>query len=113
MVDQWLHHWISCYPVVLLLPKPFAKLADDVGTPLKVDFVIDRGSSLVAIEAKATTRVTERDLRGLRALKSEFPDCHAYVVCEEPVARDTEDGIMIRPIATFLNQLWSDGTEHL
>ncbi len=81
---------------------------------LEVDFIIERSAtSLLAIEAKATTRVGENDLRGLRAFREDFPKMRAYVVCEESAPRDTEDGILIRPMSLFLEEMWSEGLDHL
>lgn len=76
---------------------------------LEVDFVLQLGDRTLAIEVKATHRVSARDLRGLRALRQDIPHLDAYVVCEERHARDTEDGIRIRPTPQFLEQLWQAG----
>jgi len=74
---------------------------------IEVDFVID--DLRVAIEAKATTKVTSDHLRGLRALAQDHPRVgDRYVVCLEPRARRTDDGIVILPFADFCARL-ADG----
>jgi uncharacterized protein len=82
-------------------------------TGSEVDFVVDRTSGPLAIIAKAKTRVTEQDLAGIRAFKTEFKKASCYVVCEEATARTTEDAIHIVPIATFFNRLWHAGADAL
>lgn len=77
---------------------------------LEVDFVVERaGQALIGVEVKATHRIEARDLKGLRALRSEFPAMRAVVVCREPWERRTEDGIEILPVELFLKCLWSGG----
>ena len=46
----------------------------------EVDFVIESGRSIVAIEVKAATRWSERDLSGLRAFVDRTPACVAAVL---------------------------------
>jgi hypothetical protein len=46
----------------------------------EVDFVIEAGSSCIAIEAKSGTRWTDRDLSGLRAFLAATPHCKAAVL---------------------------------
>lgn len=43
-------------------------------TDLEVDFVIEHKDGLLPIEVKATRNPGERDLRGLRAFRDEYPD---------------------------------------
>ncbi|MEW6752855.1 MAG: AAA family ATPase [Candidatus Latescibacterota bacterium] len=72
----------------------------------EVDFVL--GDMQVAIEAKASARVTPDHLKGLRALAADHPSVQRrIVVCREPRARRTEDGIDILPALTFAQRLWS------
>jgi len=71
---------------------------------IEVDFVVD--DLRVAIEAKATIKVTSDHLKGLRALAQDHPRVgERYVVCLEPRARRTDDGIWILPFAEFPRQL--------
>ena len=46
----------------------------------EVDFVIEAGRQVVAIEVKAATRWSESDLSGLRAFAARTPDCSAAVL---------------------------------
>lgn len=71
---------------------------------IEVDFVID--DLRVAIEAKATAKVTSDHLKGLRALAQDHSRVgERYVVCLEPRVRRTDDGIVILPVADFCARL--------
>ena len=70
----------------------------------EVDFILD---DRVAIEAKATRRVQQKHLRGLRALADEGLVDRSIVVCREERPR-IEDGIEIWPLEFFLAPLWDD-----
>ncbi len=80
----------------------------------EVDFIVELpGKPLIAIEVKGSARVPERELKGHRAFAEDQPNALRYVVCEEQVARNTADGIRIRPVAEFLEQLWDHGVASL
>lgn len=71
---------------------------------IEVDFVIDQVR--IAIEAKATAKVTGDHLRGLRAIAEDHPRVQRrIVVCLEPRRRRTEEGIEILPVEAFLQDL--------
>ena len=71
---------------------------------IEVDFVL--GDMEVALEAKASARITRDHLRGLRTLIDEHPGVRRrIVVCLEPRPRRTEDGIDILPAAEFVRRL--------
>ena len=71
----------------------------------EVDFVV--GDMRLAVEAKASTRVVSRHLKGLRSLVADHPEVgRRVVVCLEDRARRTEDGIDILPAGTFVARLW-------
>lgn len=72
-------------------------------TGLEVDALV--GQEL-AIEIKATNSITERDLKGLRALREEKLFKHYIAVSRDPVEREL-DGIRIFPWRTFLEKLWA------
>ncbi len=73
-------------------------------TNLEVDFVLgDR----LAIESKASRNVSDADLKGLRAIKSEASFKARIVVCQEPYERRSDDGIIILPFENFVRQLWA------
>ena len=62
----------------------------------------------LAVEAKATARITSGHLKGLRTMAEEHPETgRRVVVCLEPRARRTDDGIDILPAETFVRRLWS------
>ena len=72
---------------------------------LEVDFVL--GDARVAVEAKASARVGNRHLKGLRSFAQDYPEtAHRVLVCLEPRPRRTEDGIDILPAETFTDRLW-------
>jgi uncharacterized protein len=71
---------------------------------IEVDFVID--DMRIAIEAKASGRVTSDHLRGLRAIIEDHPRIERrIVVCLEPRRRRLDDGIEILPVKAFLDEL--------
>ena len=72
---------------------------------IEVDFVL--GDMQVAIEAKSSARIADRHLKGLRVLRQEHPEIiRRIVVCLEPRAWTTDDGIEILPAAEFVRRLW-------
>lgn len=63
---------------------------------IEVDFIV--GAMQVAVEAKASARITADHLSGLRQLKRDHPTVGTrVVVCLEPRPRRTDDGILILP----------------
>ena len=82
-----------------------------------MDFII--GSMDMAIEAKASKRISLQDLKGLKELKKEYPSLKKRcVVCMEPQAqvimesqtafkRGKTDGIEVLPYSLFTKKLWS------
>lgn len=69
----------------------------------EVDFVVGKE---IAIEVKATSQVTERDLKGLLALKEEGIIRKYILVSLDDKAR-TIDGVICLPLNHFLRQLWA------
>ena len=71
---------------------------------IEVDFIVD--DMQLAIEAKASARITSDAMNGLRQLGKDYPQCQRRViVCLEPRARRTSDGIELIPAATFAKLL--------
>ncbi len=71
---------------------------------IEVDFIID--DMRVAIEAKASARIVSDHLKGLRQLVRDHPRVgRRLLVCLEPKARRTEDGIEILPAHAFVERL--------
>lgn len=66
------------------------------------------GDMKIAIEAKASTRISRRHLSGLGSLIKEHSGVKKrIVVCLEPRLRLTDDGIEILPAADFVRMLWN------
>ena len=100
--ENWVHHELSaCIEYQEWdLELTYWRLPSGV----EVDFVL--GDMEVAIEAKASARITRDHLRGLRTLVEEHPGVRRrIVVCLEPGARRTEDGIDILPATEFLRRI--------
>ena len=72
---------------------------------VEVDFLV---GSAAAIEVKASARVSDRDLRGLRALADEGSTAARILVSFDELDRRTEDGIRLLHWRTFLSNLWND-----
>lgn len=74
----------------------------------EVDFVIN--DMTVAIEVKASTKISGRQLKGLRAIKEDHPYIQRrIVVCLEEKPRLTNDKIEIMPAKVFVRVLWEGG----
>ena len=104
--ESWCHHELRAYDAYA---EAYADLSYwRLASGTEVDFVVDRGASIeVAIEAKATSRVTSDHLKGLRQLAVDHPDVRRRVVVSlAPRARRTDDGIDILPAADFAARLW-------
>ncbi|MCX6126894.1 MAG: DUF4143 domain-containing protein, partial [Proteobacteria bacterium] len=74
-------------------------------TGFEVDFILD---NQIAIEVKGKNQVSNKDLKGLRALAEEMAMKVYIVVSMETTARKTDDGILIIPWRDFLTALWED-----
>lgn len=103
--ENWVHHELQahgCYR------RPGRELAYwRLASGIEVDFIV--GDMELALEAKASARVTSDHLKGLRALAVDHPRVRRrVVVCLEPRARRTADGIEILPWRRFAEDLWSD-----
>jgi predicted AAA+ superfamily ATPase len=102
--ENWVFHELSAFVSYQDFDGPLAywRLASGI----EVDFVF--GDMQVAIEAKSSARITRDHLKGLRSLVEDHPRVgRRIVVCREPRARRTEDGIEILPVATFVRRLWA------
>ena len=70
---------------------------------IEVDFII---GNEVGIEVKATTRVTDKHLKGLRILSEEGILKQLFVVSFDEVERETREGIRVVHWKTFIRELW-------
>jgi len=72
---------------------------------MEVDLII--GDSL-AIEIKSTTKVSDKHLKGLRALKEEQLIDQFMIVSLDTFEQKSDDGIIFLHWNEFLNRLWND-----
>ena len=95
--ENWVHHELiagSAYH------ESFTELSYwRLASGIEVDFIV--GQMEVAIEAKASSRITTDHLKGLRHLRADHPRVRRVIVCLEPKRRLTEDGIEIIPAQLF------------
>ena len=102
--ENWVHHELSAF-------VGYREVDDELSywrlpSGIEVYFVL--GDVRLAIEAKASARVDRNHLKGLRSIAQEYPETgRRVVVCLEPRARRTDDGIDILPAETFVRRLWS------
>ena len=100
--ENWVFHELTAYNAYTEAYATFSywRLASGI----EVDFIVNHME--VALEAKATRKVTSDHLKGLRHLVQDHPRVrHRVVVCLEPKTRRTEDGILIVPAAEFCHRL--------
>jgi predicted AAA+ superfamily ATPase len=96
--ENWVFHELSAANAYL---ETYAELSYwRLAGGTEVDFII--GPMAVAIEAKASSRITADHLKGLRSLRDDHPRARRVVVCLEPKRRLTEDGIEILPVEVFV-----------
>lgn len=102
--ENWVFHELSAWNAYR---EAFARLGYwRLASGIEVDFVVD--DMKVAIEAKATAKVTSDHLRGLRHLSQDHPEVgQRIVVCLERKPRRTEDGILVLPVDDFCERLWN------
>ena len=102
--ENWVFHELSAFVSYMDVDAELSYWRLPSG--IEVDFLL--GDIDLAIEAKSSARITRTHLKGLRTLLDEHPNAQRrIVVCLEPRARRTEDGIDILPATTFANRLWS------
>jgi len=70
----------------------------------EVDFIINER---VAVDVKATKRVSTKDLKGLKALMEEGLMEKYIVVCRENYPQLLDNGILVLPYEDFLSRLWN------
>ncbi|MCK5155654.1 MAG: ATP-binding protein [Spirochaetales bacterium] len=74
-------------------------------TGYEVDFLV---GSKAAIEVKSTENITDKHLKGIRALAEEKIVENLYIVSFDELNRQTQDGIHIVHWRTFLTEMWTD-----
>ena len=101
--ENWVFHELSAFRAYRMPDEDLSYWRLAGGT--EVDFVL--GDMRLAVEAKAGARIASNHLRGLRSLADEHPEAgRRIVVCLEPRARRTDDGIDILPASVFVRRLW-------
>jgi predicted AAA+ superfamily ATPase len=98
--ETWLHHELACHRDYVS-GEPLSHWRSASG--LEVDFVV---ADHTAVEAKAKHEVTDRDLRGLRALAEEGILKRHVCVSLEPRPRRV-GAIDVLPWRHFLDALWA------
>jgi len=101
-VENWVFHELCARNAY---SNAFAKLAYwRLPSGIEVDFVVN--DMHLAIEAKATAKVTADHLKGLREVARDHRGIkQRVIVCLERTSRKTEDGIWIMPATEFCNRL--------
>ena len=104
--ENWVFHELSAYVSYREVDADLTHWRLPSG--IEVDFVL--GDMLLAVEAKASERVTDRHMKGLRTLAEEHPGVGSrIVVCREPKAWKTDDDIEVLPAEQFVSRLWDGG----
>jgi len=99
--ENWVFHELSAHNAY---SEAFARLTYwRLASGIEVDFVAN--DFRVAIEAKATAKVTADHLRGLRTITQDHRVGQRVVVCLESKSRRTDDGILVLPALEFCKLL--------
>lgn len=101
-MEHWLVHEIRAY--LAYRRRRDALMYWRTQNGFEVDVVV---GDVLAVEIKASDKVSNRDLKGLRALRDEGRHQHYVLVSQDPLAR-MEDGVLMLPVDQFLEKLWSD-----
>lgn len=102
--ENWVHHELCAYRAYREpdLDLSYWRLASGI----EVDFIL--GEMRVAIEAKASERVNDHHMAGLRTVRQEHPKIRRRVlVSMERRSRRTSDGIDILTATDFVAALWA------
>lgn len=101
--EHWLHMELCNYRRYRLPDLALAYWRTSTGR--EVDFIL--GDMEVAIECKASPRIHDGDLAGLRALADEQRVKRRLLVSLERAPRRLDDGIEILPWKVFVERLWA------
>jgi predicted AAA+ superfamily ATPase len=101
--ENWCFHELNAYNMYTEAFADFYYWRLAGGT--EVDFIVN--DMQIAIEAKASEKITSKHLKGLRSLIVDHSNVgRRIIVCNEKKIRTTEDNIEIIPAATFAGMLW-------
>jgi predicted AAA+ superfamily ATPase len=100
--ENWVFHELCAHNSY---GNAFARIAYwRLPSGIEVDFIVNEME--LAIEAKASAKVTADHLRGLRELARDHRGIkQRLIVCLERTSRKTDDGIWILPAEEFTNRL--------
>ncbi len=101
--ENWVHHELAAHVTYTGFDGELTHWRMPSG--VEVDFIM--GDMRLAVEAKATGNVGRHHLRGLRSLATEHSVERRAIVCLEPRARRTRDGIEVLPAGDFVRRLWN------
>ena len=102
--ENWVFHELCAH-------RAYSDLGYDLSywrlaSGIEVDFIV--GDMEIAIEAKASPKITSDYLRNLREIIKDHPKLKRRIVVSlEERPRKTEDGIEILPYSVFTEALWS------
>jgi predicted AAA+ superfamily ATPase len=102
--ENWCYHELASYNAYQELFADFYywRLASGI----EVDFIVNQME--LAIEVKASAKISNRHLKGLRQLKVDHPEvAKRIVVCLEDRSYQTNDGIQVYNVSDFIKSLWS------
>ncbi len=103
--ENWVFHELTAYNEYSenYYDLSYWRLASGI----EVDFIV--GDMEIAIEAKATKKITSDHVRNLKNLRIDHPNVkHLVIVCLETKERITSDGILILPYKNFIKRLWNN-----
>lgn len=100
--ENWVFHELSAHNAY---KERFATLSYwRLTSGVEVDFIVN--DMEVAVEAKATAKITSDHLKNLRSLVKDHPEVkQRIVVCLENRSRKTEDGILLLSPSEFCQRL--------
>ena len=100
--ENWVHHELAAFVAYTDFDGGLTHWRLPSG--VEVDFVL--GEMGLAVEAKASAVIGRHRLKGLRSLATEHDVGRRVIVCLEPRARRTADGIEVLPAGAFARRLW-------
>jgi predicted AAA+ superfamily ATPase len=106
LFEGWIASLLRAYRDYRGLFDEWFHWAPGSASSVEVDFLLRSGRRIVAVEAKAGARVSDADLRGLRALAGLKGLKRRIVVAARADRRlATADGIEVLPVRAFLDQI--------
>lgn len=108
LLEGWVHSLLMVYHQERGLFDELHYWAPHQSRSVEVDFVLRRGSELLALEVKAAKTFSRSQLGGLKAI-SEVPEVvRRVLVYTGPDRLKVADGIDVLPVADFVESLADD-----